>query len=271
MMKLLAIASYLFSVAVASGAHLLKGSDQSRNLEHGPCADDEKDVILQVKTDIYPYELSWTVSNPDTGEVLLEVTYGPEDLSKYFEYAKCVPKEACLLFDIKDIYKWHPFIKYDGFYNLIVDDEVVVTSFDNEFDDHFLYYGYYDSSEKLLISCDDFCRDSSKASVLFEYFPDMYSIAPWYENAVRLTDLKAGVVLVDEVLTTSEFLYNKTCIDLSTSCYLFEITDSYGEGIYALQGYYQLKVDGDVIATNRDDFGGDFGFGESVEFGDACM
>ena len=80
-----------------------------------------------------------------------------------------------------------------------------------------------------------------------------------------------GFVLVDEVFTTSEFFYDKECIDLSTSCYLFEITDYYGDGIFSLEGYYQLKVDGDIVATSRDDIYGDFGFGESVEFGDACM
>ena len=75
----------------------------------------------------------------------------------------------------------------------------------------------------------------------------------------------------DVVFGTVDFFYEKACFDLSKSCYLFEIEDSYGDGIISDGGYYQLKVDGDIVSTSRDDIYGNFGFGEAVVFGDGCV
>ena len=67
---------------------------------------------------------------------------------------------------------------------MIVDDEVVATTSDNVFDDYYLYnLGLFGSSEKILIGC-DVCGYSSKASVLFEYFPDYYKYFPDYYAVV---------------------------------------------------------------------------------------
>lgn len=269
MKKVLMTLTSFYSVAATRGGVHLKGSAdkiKSRILDH-TCASDEKEVILQVQTDSWPEETSWAVSNPNTGKVILEVTYDPLDEIKYFEYLECVPKEQCLLFDVKDSYGDGIFLYEGGFYTLTVDGEVAATSTDNT-DNYGEPDGDFGSSEKILIGC-DLCNDNSKASVLFEYFPD-YSSAFYYETALTVTNLKSGNVMVDVVFGTSDFFYEKVCIDLSKSCYLFEIEDSFGDGIFSDGGYYQLKVDGDIVSTSRDDINGNFGFGEAVVFGDGC-
>lgn len=62
------------------------------------------------------------------------------------------------------------------------------------------------------------------------------------------------------------FDYSFDCLD--PSCYKFTISDGYGDGLIVGQGgYYSFKVNGEEIATSSDNAGGDYGTGESVEFG----
>ena len=80
-----------------------------------------------------------------------------------------------------------------------------------------------------------------------------------YETTWTLSDLD-GVVLLSGGPYTGSFTNEEGSICLDDGCYVFEILDSYGDGIFD-PGGYQLTIDGALIAE-----GGDFGTGETVEF-----
>jgi hypothetical protein len=92
------------------------------------CAPDENTIRLEINSDKYPADLSWTLTSEDES-----TTYGtgtvPDSATHNFIY--CVPAGACVKFIIKDSANDGFFP--DGYYKLFVNDVLVYTSVTGSF------------------------------------------------------------------------------------------------------------------------------------------
>lgn len=101
---------------------------------------------------------------------------------------------------------------------------------------------------------------SSEAEVIVEIMTDNYG----YETTWNVSDGSSVYASGGDVTTYgSNTLYSDTFCVPNTSCMSFNIFDNFGDGICCSygNGYYNLYVDGALIAT-----GGDFNTDESVNF-----
>jgi len=119
-----------------------------------PCEDGEMTVSLDLLTDRYPDEISWNITNTETGDGIVGAEYKYYMRKKLFKYQYCFPLDSCLRFDIFDTFGdgiYGP----PGGYNLTVDGVLLSTSYDdgtpfepyyNEsyYDDNFNESSYYD-------------------------------------------------------------------------------------------------------------------------------
>ena len=88
-----------------------------------------------------------------------------------------------------------------------------------------------------------------------------------YETSWTLEETGSGAVVASDQGLSSRTQYNYSYELCSAQCYRFTILDAYGDGIYeSHDGYYNLSINGDVVATSTDNTGGNFGDGESFEF-----
>ena len=106
------------------------------------------------------------------------------------------------------------------------------------------------------------CTDPD-TTITVEIFTDNYP----GETTWNLVEVGYGIIAGGGPLSSPGYLYTTTVDACTTSCYVFTILDSFGDGICCSYGYgwYDVTYDGDVVAT-----GGDFGSEESTEFGGGC-
>merc|ERR1712024_161323 len=90
------------------------------------------------------------------------------------------------------------------------------------------------------------------------------------EISFKLTNVDTGEHVKKGKMNRSynrEYYEYQRCLD-SLTCWEFEIMDYYGDGlIEEFGGRYAFLVDEEVLITSLDDEGGDYGFGESAQFG----
>jgi hypothetical protein len=97
-----------------------------------------------------------------------------------------------------------------------------------------------------------------ETAVRLEINPDYY----YYEVSWKLIDLNSGFVFAEGAPTSTDPQTFNYCISQG-SCVVFQISDSYGDGM-APDGHYQLYLDDELYYEYN---GYDYGFGENVTFG----
>lgn len=113
------------------------------------------------------------------------------------------------------------------------------------------------------------CGDSGGYEVKMEIRLDYCSYETYWSLKNLDTDDVIAQVFYIECDSTEYFEYD-FCLD-TEYCYKFEIFDDFGDGMsYGYEQFYDFSVDGNVIATTKDDPNGNFGSSESVTFGD-CL
>ena len=94
------------------------------------CAEDEFDVTLELNTDNFAYETSWTLEDMDDRDLIDSASYEIADGLTPFEYQYCVPSSVCYAFVINDAFG-DGIVSGFGSYSLSVDSEVIATSLDD--------------------------------------------------------------------------------------------------------------------------------------------
>ena len=86
-------------------------------------------VILELQTDRYGSETTLILTDFITGVRLAKL----ESLSSntYYEKKGCLNEASCYQFEIND--SWGDGLRYGGFYNFIVDGNVIATSLDDPY------------------------------------------------------------------------------------------------------------------------------------------
>jgi len=208
------------------------------------------EVTLQLLTDRWAYETSWSLNNVDDGTVVASNEYNFADKEMYFEYPFCL-QSACYEFDMKDAYGDGIIDSHAGGkagYNFTVNGEILASS-DN--DDN----GDFDFEESVTFGCvsppppPSNCADG-EFDVTLELNTDNWA----YETSWTLENMDNREMIdsvsyeISDELTLFEYQY---CVP-SSACYVFVINDSFGDGI-ADSGSYSLSVDSEVIDTSLDD------------------
>ncbi len=100
------------------------------------CEDNEVEVRVEIATDEWGYETSWTLSY-EGGEIIMQGGQNGvyDDFTNYTEIA-CVLEETCIVFEIYDEYG--DGIYYPGGYELYIDD-ILVSSGSNDIEFYAIY------------------------------------------------------------------------------------------------------------------------------------
>lgn len=102
------------------------------------CPSGEKEVRIQINTDVYWYEVHWSISNLNTGEIYV---VGAVPDSAYHEFVYCIPDAGCTKFTISDDYG--DGMSPDGFYRIFVDSVLVYENIG----------GHYEHAETVNFGC----------------------------------------------------------------------------------------------------------------------
>ena len=196
------------------------------------CAIDETKIEINLLTDRFPQETSFTLVGPDNNLIYDEKTFAK---STQYNYDGCY-SVGCYEFTIKDSYGDGICCRYgQGNFEILSDDEIVLEG---------KKFGRSASKR--------FCACGGGKSFELILNPDLYpSETSW--------ELKAAD---NSVILSGNAAGDKSCV--SDGCYTFYIYDSYGDGICCRygRGSYEVFYDGESIKS-----GGRFGASESVSFG----
>lgn len=210
--------------------------------DSGDCSSDKVSVAINLKTDSWANEISWVLTNVETGSDVESASYTSDDNAKLFNYKFCIPKDTCFKFEIKDSYGdgFSSVNKNDGYYTVDVEGTRIATSLDN-------YYGNFGDSESVTFNCPDTCN-SGFSTVSLEIEMDAYPS----EISWDLTNLDSNFVVAssptyDNSNDADTVFSYAFCIPEDT-CHEFEIEDSYGDGL--VYGSYELSVDGTVVGSS---------------------
>jgi len=212
------------------------------------------EALLQLKTDSWASEISWSLIEKSTGTVIESAEYDNGDNMKVFQYPFCLPS-ACYEFQIMDSYGDGINKSSKSGYRFSVDEAILATSADD-------FNGNFGSEESVTFGCNLPCEEGD-----FEVILDVTTDRWAYETSWTLENSDSGYVIdsvgyeYSEMNTQFEYTY---CL-ASDSCYEFVMNDSFGDGIGG-SGSYDLSVDGIIIATSVDDEG-NFGSQETANFG----
>ena len=92
------------------------------------CTSGQTSIILELKPDSWAHEISWTLTNLESGDNIANATYGYEDDYQYFEYRLCVIANVCHNFEINDSYGDGIFYNEGGYYKLSDFDGNIISS-----------------------------------------------------------------------------------------------------------------------------------------------
>lgn len=103
------------------------------------CPPGQDSMRLEINTDSYYYEESWTVTSVD-GSVVYGAGTVPDSATHYFTY--CIPADQCVVFTLMDD-AWDGFFP-DGYYRLYVNDTLVFERLNGSF---------WGASESVSLNC----------------------------------------------------------------------------------------------------------------------
>jgi len=236
-----ALDSYDILQKTLSGEQALRTFDPS----DPRCSDGEMLVRVDVKTDRYGNETCWGIYRDVDGFMVMAGS-GFSSRSLY-DSRHCLPKNKYTL-RVDDAFGDGICCDYgEGFVKLSVDwqDLGNVTEFT---DSETISFG----DEEVAISNDPKPDLPPFQDLTFELMTDLF---PW-ELSMKLTDTSSGQEYWDDLQFFKEqALYSET-IEIDPSvCYLFELFDSFGDGICcAGEGFFKLTLEGEEILY-ADDFG----------------
>ena len=104
-----------------------------------PCANDEVEVLLHIKTDYYPSETYWKLENLENGYELTN-SYSKYEEFQLSSYQFCIQPTACHSFEMRDRCGDGIYPYYGSGYNLTMDGKLVASSYDDSNGD----FGYKD-------------------------------------------------------------------------------------------------------------------------------
>lgn len=97
-----------------------------------PCSSDQVQVLLNIQTDYYPRETSWSLKDLDGDYTIIETSYSKHDENSYFDYSFCIQPTSCHSFVMRDECGDGIYDTYGSGYNLSVDGDVLLSSTEHE-------------------------------------------------------------------------------------------------------------------------------------------
>ena len=258
--------------------------DPDATIDDGSCVGEGVGIDISITTDIFPEEITWTLTDSIGGIV---ASGGPFDTDNVtIDETVCVG-DGCYTFTMSD--SFGDGIYAPGGYTLTVDGELLASGGDYGSGESTTFcagadFGCTDATacnydaDALLDdgSCDyscygctdpESCNYDADAtiddgscvgegiaidiSITTDIYPE--------EITWTLTDSLGGIVASGGPYDTDNVTIDET-VCVGDGCYTFTMSDSFGDGIYA-PGGYTLTVDGVALAS-----GGDYGDGESTDF-----
>lgn len=222
---------------------------------------------MSVFTDYYPSETYWEITSRTSDAIVFE-SYGTA--YELFEHQYCFPLDECFIFRMLDYYG--DGIVSPGGYNFTVDGVILATSVDGFSSTESVSFGTCaptpspslqptatESASPSFSPCDD-SDLTTVVSLLTDNYPEEIS---WY-----IFDVETGDEIVNASYSSlSQYeLFNYQYCFPRDSCHMFQINDSYGDGIIS-PGGFNISVSDDLLASS-DDVGSFFDV--SVKFGEAC-
>lgn len=226
-------------------------------------------VMLNLRTDNYPNETSWDIYDV-YGSILSPLSvagHADYELSgTLYEYEYCLPAEICYLFEMRD--SFGDGIIVPGGYFLAVNEKNVASSY-------YSVNGNFSFGERIQFGeCSPSiptCKEDEmrvKLALQTDSYPNETS---WGIVAVNDMSDEASVAGYDEYdYVLNNVLYQYEYCLPSDQCYMWEIGDRYGDGIFLPSGY-NLTVDDVIIVSSYDDSNGGFNYTESAFFGDCSL
>ena len=238
-----------------------------------PCEDSEINVQIRIITDNKPYEISWELHYTDSSGRLGKYINLHQYTKIFHEYNHqlCLPAESCFAFKIKDAYG--DGIDAPGGYEITVDSTILASAIHEtiagfNYDDDIVQncQPTINPTTSPTLSPSHSPCDKSEITVVITIQTDNYPD----EISWRLIDIETGSLLVQSSDYTIEAhsYQHQQCLS-ATSCNIFTIHDSYGDGII-LPGGYQVFVDDTIVASSFGSSGSFNSHTEFVRFGNRC-
>lgn len=207
------------------------------------CGANEVELRVEITTDDYADETSWTITNQD-GEVLLEGGQdGAYGNNTFYTDNICVVDDGCYYFEILDTFGDGIFAP--GGYEFFVDD-ILVASGANDFG----------ASALETVHCPAAICDENELELKVEINTDQFGGETYW----TITDLDENIVLQggqDGAYSGNAFYADSICV-AEDGCYFFEIWDTFGDGIFA-PGGYTFFINEEPQFSGADDLGSYFG------------
>jgi hypothetical protein len=209
-----------------------------------PCVDPDQVCTIEIFTDNYPSETTWQLVEQGVGIV---ASGGPYSSSQtLYTYNVDICSTSCYVFTIFDAFGDGICCSYGyGYYNILVDGDLVATG-----------GAFGDEETKTFGECGG-CSDpdtTATVEILTDAFPS--------ETTWTFSEEGLGAVASGGPYSSAYTLYTQTFDVCSTSCYIFDIYDAFGDGICCAYGYgyFNVYFDGVLVGT-----GGAFGSHDSIE------
>ncbi len=219
-----------------------------------PCSNNKSRISVIVRTDNYPNETSWRITDLE-GKVLLQSDPFDTIVTTYRD-SICVKKDQCYLFTINDEYG-------DGFLN--PGKYAVYWDGNKESKD-----APFKFEQSCYVGGDEACEGYTISPTIA---PTIFSLAPTqtlepcpstdsrisvvvytdeypYETSWNLKDLDGNIILLSDKMEFISKDYRKSICVPKTQCYLFTIKDEFGDGIIN-SGFYYVMWDGKQQSPNR--------------------
>ncbi len=202
------------------------------------CEENEIELRVEITTDEFAGETYWNVKDLNDNVLLAGGQGGTYEINSTYVESICVSDNGCYIFEIWDIFGDGIFSP-GGFEFYL--DEVLVMSGGEEF-------GAYSQE---VVYCEIECPEA-QIELRLELATDQYAGETYW----TLTDLFDNVILEggQEGSYTNNTVYLESICLPDDGCYIFEIWDTYGDGIYAPNGY-EFYVDDVLVASGADDIG----------------
>lgn len=100
-----------------------------------PCPDGTQSLLVNIQTDNWGYETSWSVSDAE-GTIYYEIPINTYAANSLFQTQVCIPDDACITFHIEDSYG--DGITGEGFYMLVLEGDTL--NIESNFGDEDFYF-----------------------------------------------------------------------------------------------------------------------------------
>jgi hypothetical protein len=205
------------------------------------CFPSQAKVTVTVHTDIYPFETAWMIENEQGKVKVLSEPFTEANL----EYTKsaCLYKSACYIFTIEDDFGDGILQENGGF---VVEWDGQEIGINEEWTEkQKLYIGDCDG-RTLWPTWAPTASVTSTPSITPQSCPEGSSRLTIVIFADEWPDETSWQITNGEEMTVSEsqgfdipnIKYTESMCLPSTDCYNFKIMDSFGDGLYSLEGYF---------------------------------